>query len=95
MDQITVSRELVDFERFCYSFDVKAVIASADTEGNTPDHQQAVYALAILRALFNGHFGEDRRVQQAAVSALWERGYSKGFNAESFNEVFDEFFVYW
>lgn len=95
MEPRTVRRELEDFTQFCHSFDVKAVIASADAYGTTADHQQEVYALAILRALWNGNFGEDRQVQQAAISALWERGYRKGFNADSFNEAFQEFFVYW
>ena len=84
-----------DFNRFCRSFDVREVIAAADEQGHAAGLEKEVYALAILRAVHNGDFGEDREMTQYAISALWKHGYCKGFNAESFNEVFQKLFVYW
>ncbi len=86
---------LDDFNRFCESFDVRSVIATAERMGETRGQEKEVYALAILRALHNGDFGSDNRVIQAAVHALWERGYRCGFNSDSFNAVFDEYFNQW
>ncbi len=88
-------RELEDFNRFCATFDVKEVIAAADEHGDAIGYEKEVYALAILRAVHNGDFGQEELVTQAAISALWERGYRKGFNIDSFNEAFQEFFVHW
>jgi hypothetical protein len=84
-----------DFNRFCKSFDVRAVIAAADAKGRAEGYEKEVYALAILRAVHNGDFGEDRQATQKAISALWRNGYCKGFNAKTFNEVFQDLFVYW
>jgi len=92
---IPVREGLEDFDRFCQSLDVKEVIAAADKSGNARGFEKEVYALAILRALRNGDFGRDQQSTQAAVSKLWERGYLEGFSRDSFNEVFEEFFVYW
>ncbi len=88
-------RSLDDFSRFCHSFDVHQVIAVAEKNGGTLGQEKEVYALAILRALHNGDFGSDTRIARAAVSALWERGNQCGFSADSFNDVFDEFFSHW
>lgn len=95
MHVITVREGLEDFNRFCSSVDVRAVIAAADEAGNARGFEKEVYALAILRALRNGDFGEDRYVNQTAITAIWECGHLNGFNRDSFNEVFDEFFAYW
>ncbi len=95
MLMIPVREGLEDFQRFCSSFDVRTVIAAADEHGNVEGFDKEVYALAILRALRNGDFGEDRQLTQVAVSALWERGHLEGFNRDSFNEVFEDFFIYW
>jgi hypothetical protein len=92
---IPMSEGLEDFKRFCNSFDVRSVIAAADECGNAEGFEKEVYALAILRALRNGDFGRNREMTQIAVSLLWERGHLEGFNRDSFNEVFEDFFVYW
>jgi hypothetical protein len=95
MDMREMHRSLDDFSRFCQSFDVRKVIAAAEEKGGTRGQEKEVYALAILRALHNGDFGSDNRVAQAAVSELWERGNQCGFNSDSFNAVFEEFFSHW
>ena len=95
MYMIAERRGLEDFNRFCATFDVKKVIAAAEEHGDAVGYEKEVYALAILRAVHNGDFGRDKEVSQAAISALWERGYRKGFNLDSFNEVFQELFVHW
>lgn len=95
MHMIPVGEGLEDFHRFCSSFDVKAVIAAADRYGRAEGFEKEIYALAILRALQNGDFGQDRQFTGMAVSTLWECGLLRGFNRENFNEVFQEFFVYW
>ncbi len=95
MNVITVREGLEDFNRFCSSVDVRAVIAAADEAGNADGFEKELYALAILRALRNGDFGEDGHVNRTAISALWECGYLNGFNRDSFNEVFETFFAYW
>ena len=84
-----------DFHRFCKSFDVRDVIAAADEQGRADGFEKEVYALAILRAVHNGDFGEDREATQKAISTLWQSGCCKGFNAATFNEVFQELFIYW
>ena len=48
-----------DFHRFCKSFDVRDVIAAADDQGRADGFEKEVYALAILRAVHNGDFGEE------------------------------------
>ncbi len=95
MPMINVREGLEDFNRFCSSVDVRTVIAAADRQGRAEGFEKEVYALAILRALQNGDFGQDRQLTQLAVSSLWERGLLKGFNRENFNEVYQEFFIYW
>ena len=84
-----------DFNRFCKSFDVRDVIAAADEQGRANGFEKEVYALAILRAVHNGDFGEDRKATKEAISALWQSGCCKGINADTFNEVFQELFIYW
>ena len=84
-----------DFNNFCESFDVKAVIAAADKKGRARGFEKEVYALAILRALHNGDFGEDPHATQNAISSLWTRGHRDGFNAHTFKEAFQEYFVCW
>ena len=84
-----------DFNKFCESFDVKAVIAAADKKGRARGFEKEVYALAILRALHNGDFGEDPHATQNAISSLWTRGHRDGFNAHTFKEAFQEYFVCW
>jgi hypothetical protein len=95
MNVITVREGLEDFNRFCSSVDVRAVIAAADESGTAQGYEKELYALAILRALRNGDFGEDGHFNQTAVSAIWECGHLNGFNRDSFNAVFEEFFVCW
>ena len=56
---------------------------------------KVLYALAIIRAAKNGAFGDDNKTTQTAISALWERGYLSGFNTDSFNVVFEEYFRCW
>ena len=86
---------LEDFNRFCHSFHVRAVIAAADEQGRADGFEKEVYALAIMRAVHNGDLGEDRDATSKAISILWHDGYRKGFSAETFNEMFQELFVYW
>ena len=86
---------LEDFNSFCKSFDLRDVIAAADERGHAEGLEKEIYALAIMRAVHNGDFGADRDAASHAVSALWIHGHCRGFNADSFNELFERFFVYW
>ena len=95
MQTIANKPALEDFNRFCHSFDVRAVIAAADEQGLAEGFEKEVYALAILRAVHNGDLGNDRDTTVKAISSLWYDGYRKGFSAETFNEMFQELFVYW
>lgn len=95
MNAIIKGAGVEDFNHFCKSFDVRSVIATAEDRGHAAGLEKEVYAMAILRALHNGDFGEDRDTSQKAISALWNQGHYKGFNAESFNEIFQQVFVYW
>jgi hypothetical protein len=84
-----------EFSYFCNSLDISAIIAAADKWGHADGYEKEVYAIAILRAVQNGDFGSDRDLVQDAVSALWEQGCRSGFNVQSFNAVFQEFFNRW
>jgi hypothetical protein len=86
---------LDDFHQFCKSLNVRTVIAAANEQGQLEGFEKEVYALAILRAVKNGDFGEDHEATLMAITKIWEQGYRKGFNEESFNEVFQELFVCW
>ncbi len=57
--------------------------------------RKELYALAIISAAKTGAFGEDKDDKQLAISALWDRGYRCGFNPDSFNIVFAEYFRCW
>jgi hypothetical protein len=70
-------------------------INAADHRTHVPDDDKELYALAIIRAARNGAFGDDNKTTQTAISALWERGYLSGFNTDSFNVVFEEYFRCW
>ncbi len=74
-----------DFSEFCKTVEVKSVVAAADEEGNAPGQDKQLYAIAIVRALHYGELGSDWYEAQSAVSMLWERGNSSGFNTENFN----------
>lgn len=87
--------KLEDFSQFCRTFDIRAVIAAADEHGLVPGYEKELYAIAILRAVQHGDFGSDPELTAEAVSALWERGYSCGFNANSYNAEFENFFKRW
>lgn len=95
MVQRSLRKELEDLQRFCTGFDVMEVIAAADNHGNADAYKKEAYALAILRAVRNGDFGDNRQLTHAAITATWERGHRKGFTADTFNEVFQEYFVWW
>ena len=84
-----------DFSKFCESFDVRAVIAASDGTGRAHGFEKEIYALAIQRALHHGELGEDCDAIQIAISSIWERGYRYGFNADTFNEAFQEYFACW
>lgn len=86
---------LNDFNQFCKSFDVRTVIAASDEHGHPEGFEKEIYALAILRAVQHGDFGEDHEAMRMAISATWYQGYRKGFSAESFNEIFQELCIYW
>ena len=92
--QVTL-RKLKDFNKFCETLDIRSVIAAADNDGAAPGYEKELYAIAILRALQHGDFGSDPELTARAVSALWERGISNGFNADSYNKEFENFFRYW
>ena len=87
--------KLEDFSQFCKTFDIRAVIAAADEYGLVPGYEKQIYAIAILRAVQHGDFGSDPELTAKAVSALWDTGYRCGFNADSYNEEFENFFKYW
>ncbi|MEE4145155.1 MAG: hypothetical protein V2I26_10190 [Halieaceae bacterium] len=74
-----------DFSEFCKTVDVKSLVAAADEEGNAPGQHKQLYAIAIVRALHYGELGSDWYEAQSAVSMLWERGNTSGFNTETFN----------
>ena len=95
MHATTSSARLDDFSQFCNSLNVRTVLAAANEQGQAEGFEKEVYALAILRAVKNGDFGEDQEATLMAISTIWEQGYRKGFNEQSFNEVFRELFVYW
>ncbi len=95
MHLISIEEGVEDFSIFCKTFDVRAVIAAVDQHGNADGYDKELYALAMLRALWNGDLGDDRQVKEAAICDFWECGLLNGFSKESFNEVFQEYFVYW
>ena len=95
MHATTISACLNDFHEFCNSLNVRTVIAAANEQGLPEGFEKEVYALAILRAVKNGDFGEDHEATLMAISTIWEQGYRKGFNEESFNEAFQKLFVCW
>lgn len=74
-----------DFNRFCDSVDVKAVVAAADEHGNAPGYEKQLYAIAIVRAVDRGDLGYDWYEAQDGVALLWERGYRIGFSTDTFN----------
>jgi hypothetical protein len=86
---------LQDFSQFCSALDIHAIISDADECGRVSDREKEIYAIAILRAIEYGDFGNDRDKIQEAVSLLWEGGYREGFNLHSFNSVYEEFFSHW
>jgi len=95
MDKCLIRQQLVDFTQFCNTVDVERLINAAGHPTHAPDDDKERYALAIIRAAKNGAFGDDNDATQTAISALWERGYRSGFNTESFNVVFEEYFRCW
>ena len=95
MEKRLVGQQLEDFTQFCSSIEVGRTSASADRWIHAPEDAKEQYALAIIRAAKNGAFGNDNETMQAAITALWERGYLSGFNAQSFNVVFEEYFRCW
>jgi hypothetical protein len=88
-------QNLEDFNQFCKTFGIRTVIAAADQRGLVPGYEKELYAIAILRAVQNGDFGSDPDRTAEAVSALWERGNRCGFNVDSYNAEFENFFRYW
>ena len=88
-------QQLEDFMQFCNAVDVKHAINADGHATHAADDDKELYALAIIRAAKNGAFGDDNNATQIAISALWERGYRSGFNTESFNVVFEEYFRCW
>lgn len=88
-------QQLRDFGHFCTGLDIHEIIAEADAGGRVRGREKELYAIAILRAIEHGDFGRDRYRIQEAISKFWERGYRDGFNAQSFNAVFEEFFSCW
>ena len=95
MDKLLMRQQLEDFMQFCETVDVKRTIKAAGHATHAPDEDKEQYALAIIRAAKNGAFGDDNNATQTAISAFWERGYRSGFNTESFNVVFEEYFRCW
>jgi len=95
MDKLLMRQQLEDFMQFCETVDVKRTIKAAGHATHAPDEDKELYALAIIRAAKNGAFGDDNDATQTAISAFWERGYRSGFNTESFNVVFEEYFRCW
>lgn len=87
MDKRLMLQQMDDFTQFCSSIEVWRADAAEDAK--------ALYALAIIRAARNGTFGHDNETMQAAITALWERGHHSGFNKQSFQVVFEEYFHYW
>jgi hypothetical protein len=94
-DKSFMLQRLADFNHFCSTMDLSATTAFIRQSGPEDGNLKAVYALAILRAVQNGDFGNDSNANQVAISALWERGHRSGFNVASFNTVFEEFFSCW
>jgi hypothetical protein len=95
MNKRAMLQKLEDFNQFCGTFDIRTVIDAADRRGLAPGYEKELYAIAILRAVQHGDFGSDPDLTAEAISALWERGYRSGFNADSYNTVFQNFFRYW
>ena len=88
-------QKLEDFNQFCKTFDIRTVIAAADQRSLVPGYEKELYAIAILRAVQHGDFGSDPDRTAEAVSALWERGNRCGFNVDSYNAEFENYFRYW
>lgn len=95
MEKHLVRLQLEDFRQFCAGLDVKSIVAAADRHGRAPGYEKELYALAIMSAARTGAFGDDAGSTQEAISALWDRGYRSGFNTDSFNTVFEEYFSCW
>jgi len=95
MDNCIMQQQLEDFVQFCNTIDGKRTIKAAGHPTRAPDDDKEQYALAIIRAAKHGDFGDDNKTTQTAISALWERGYRSGFNTDSFNVVFEEYFRCW
>jgi hypothetical protein len=95
MDKCLMRQQLEDFTQFCDTINPKRTINAAGHPTHVPDDDKVLYAMAIIRAAKNGAFGDDNKTTQTAISALWERGYLSGFNTDSFNVVFEEYFRYW
>lgn len=95
MDKRLMRQQLEDFTQFCSSIEVRRERASGSCWSHAPQDAKELYALAIIRAAKNGTFGNDNETMQAAITALWERGHHSGFNKQSFQVVFEEYFHYW
>jgi hypothetical protein len=87
--------QLRDFGHFCTGLNIHEIIAEADANGRVKGREKELYAIAILRAIEHGDFGRDTQRIQEAITSFWERGYRDGFNVQSFNAVFEEFFSAW
>ena len=95
MDKRLMLQQMDDFTQFCSSIEAWRADASTACRAHAPEDAKALYALAIIRAARNGTFGNDNETMQAAITALWERGHHSGFNKQSFQVVFEEYFHYW
>jgi len=95
MDKRLMRQQLDDFTQFCNTVDVERAISAAGHPAHAPGDDKELYALAIIRAVQNGAFGDDNKTTQIAISALWDRGYRSGFNTDSFNVVFEKYFRCW
>jgi len=95
MDNYLMGEPLEDFRRFCARVAVDESARSGASQGPFPQDAKARYALAIIRAVRAGAFGDDNQSTLTAISALWDRGCRCGFNTESFNRGFEEYFSCW
>ena len=95
MHTIGSGRQLKDFVEFCSALDIKEVVGAADEFGNAEGYDKEIFALAILRALDNGDFGDDPMQVQVAVADFWRRGHVEGFSMATFNRVFIDHFAHW
>lgn len=95
MDERLMRQQLEDFTQFCSAIEVRSTSASDGRWTHAPEDAKELYAMAIIRAAKNGAFGNDNETMQAAITALWERGHLSGFNTQSFNVVFEEYFRCW